>query len=513
MSTETFSGGVANFTEDGTIDTIVVPSTGTYDITAEGATGGATPGNGGGAGAEVAGDVVLTAGDTIEVLVGGVGGPNSSGGGGGGGGSFVYDLTTATLLAVAGGGGGGSWGSGGSGSAGGPGEPGLATTSGGTGGNYVNGFGVSPGGVGGTNGSGGGTGTANGPEGTIDGTVGGGSGGGGGGFDGPGATGADGGGGHSFLSGGAGGTAGNAGGTVDGFGGFGGGGGAAGSAIGGGGGGGYSGGGAGEGNIGGGGGSFLIGNATNPSEQSGVNSAGNGSVTITEVACYANGTMILTEMGEIPVEALAPGDRVATASGRLARIVWIGHRRVDLAAYPRAPDVTPVRVRAGAFGSALPVRDLVLSPDHAVMVAGALIPVRHLVNGVSIAREARGFVTYWHVELDRHDAIAAEGMACESYLDTGNRASFEGETALMLHADFARRVWDDKGCMPILTDPADARMRDAHRRLHARAGGAARAGGGAGQASPEEARGAPRLAFVHGGGPWEARALLGQGER
>ena len=84
----------------------------------------------------------------------------------------------------------------------------------------------------------------------------------------------------------------------------------------------------------------------------------------------------------------------------------------------------PIRIQAGAFAPNTPRRDLLLSPDHAVYVDGRLIPVRYLVNGASIAQVETDSVTYWHVELDRHDVILAEGLAAESYLDTGNRSVF-----------------------------------------------------------------------------------------
>jgi hypothetical protein len=86
--------------------------------------------------------------------------------------------------------------------------------------------------------------------------------------------------------------------------------------------------------------------------------------------------------------------------------------------------VWPVRVRAGAFGARRPHRDLVLSPDHAVFVDKVLIPVRYLLNGATIVQEPVDVITYWHVELARHDVLFAEGLPCESYLDTGNRALF-----------------------------------------------------------------------------------------
>ena len=154
-------------------------------------------------------------------------------------------------------------------------------------------------------------------------------------------------------------------------------------------------------------------------------SAGNdsdGNLIIT-VACFAAGTRILTRDGARPVETLHVGDAVITADGRIAPVAWLGHRSIDCRRDPLA--ALPVRVRAGAFGAARPVRDLLLSPDHAVFTGGVLVPARHLVNGVSIVREAVDMITYWHVELDRHEVLLAEGLPCEIYLDTGNRSAFD----------------------------------------------------------------------------------------
>ena len=67
-------------------------------------------------------------------------------------------------------------------------------------------------------------------------------------------------------------------------------------------------------------------------------------------------------------------------------IVWLGSRTVDCAKHPHPETVWPVRVSAGAFGANGPVRDLYLSPDHAVFVNGVLIPVKLLINGTSITR-------------------------------------------------------------------------------------------------------------------------------
>jgi hypothetical protein len=192
-------------------------------------------------------------------------------------------------------------------------------------------------------------------------------------------------------------------------------------------------------------------------------------------ACFATGTRVATPGGLVAVERLRPGDSVVTASGRIAPVRWIGFRRVDLRRHPRPLDVMPVVVSAGAFGPFTPSGDLVLSPDHAVFVDGRLIPIRYLINNVSVVQQTREAVTYWHVELDRHDVILAEGMPCESYLDTGNRAAFAnapGAVAMIpdfAGADFARAVWAAGGCAPIVTDPADPWLRWLHTALMARA--------------------------------------------
>ena len=185
-------------------------------------------------------------------------------------------------------------------------------------------------------------------------------------------------------------------------------------------------------------------------------------------ACFAAGTAIMLEDGPCAIEAIAPGQRVRTASGPLRRVIWTGRRRVGLARHPRPWDVNPVRIAADAFGPGLPLRDLVLSPDHAVFHAGRLIPARYLVNGATVVQEGWAAITYHHIELASHDVILAEGLPCETYLDTGNRAAFEGEAApLVLHPDFSRAIWAGQGCAPLATEGAElAALRET---LHAHA--------------------------------------------
>jgi hypothetical protein len=118
--------------------------------------------------------------------------------------------------------------------------------------------------------------------------------------------------------------------------------------------------------------------------------------------------------------------------------------------------VWPIRVSAHAFGPDAPHRDLYLSPDHAVFLNDVLIPIRYLVNDATIAQVETESLTYFHVELECHAVIFADGLACESYLDTGNRAAFSNSgVILQMHPDFARDVWATGACARLVLDGAE----------------------------------------------------------
>ena len=186
------------------------------------------------------------------------------------------------------------------------------------------------------------------------------------------------------------------------------------------------------------------------------------------VACFAAGTHVRTPDGEAEVQLLEKERLIVTASSAVRRIVWIGHRRIDCRRHPHPELVWPVRIRAHAFGPDRPHRDLLLSPDHAVFAEGVLIPVKHLINGTTILQEQVASVHYFHIELDRHDILLAEGLAVESYLDTGNRAQFaNGAAHVALHPNFAPRSLSEDSCAPLcVAGPQVQRVRE---RLRARA--------------------------------------------
>ncbi|WP_414739711.1 Hint domain-containing protein [Methylorubrum extorquens] len=175
--------------------------------------------------------------------------------------------------------------------------------------------------------------------------------------------------------------------------------------------------------------------------------------------CFGTGTHIRTSRGEVAVEDLQVGDRAVTASGALRPITWIGHREISAGSGSLSFNQQPVRVRAGAFGHDLPARDLFLSPGHPVLVGadadnegGALVPVMCLINGTTITREPVASVTYWHIELDAHDILLAEGLPAESYIDGGDRPFFSEASDHALHnPDFVVPGWDGR-CRPVAVD-------------------------------------------------------------
>jgi hypothetical protein len=148
---------------------------------------------------------------------------------------------------------------------------------------------------------------------------------------------------------------------------------------------------------------------------------------VTSAACFAPGTRILTAAGEISVERLRAGDEVPTLTrSHFGAIGWVGYTRIECRRHRRPEAVWPVQICPGAFGPGQPARPLRLSPDHAVYAGDALVPVRHLVNGVTIVQQPSDAIEYWHVELPAHAVLLAEGLPVESYLDTGNRRAFSG---------------------------------------------------------------------------------------
>lgn len=146
------------------------------------------------------------------------------------------------------------------------------------------------------------------------------------------------------------------------------------------------------------------------------------------VACFLAGTRIQTASGPVAVEELRIGDAVLTVSGKVKPIKWIGKQE--------ASSVAPVKIAKFSIDGTSPLRDLYVSPRHAVYIDGFLIPVIYLVNGTTIIREAKSKLStyaYYHVEFETHEVILAEGLTVESYLAEASVPFSNGDEYLALY--------------------------------------------------------------------------------
>lgn len=149
----------------------------------------------------------------------------------------------------------------------------------------------------------------------------------------------------------------------------------------------------------------------------------------TEVVCFAAGSLIEGDAGRMAaVETLRPGDLVRTVDHGLQRLRWVGLRRLRPAELAANPKLRPIRIRAGTFGDGAPFRDLVVSPQHRILIRSkvaermfgsheVLMSARLLlaVDGVELAEDLRS-VTYCHLLFDRHEVVFANGLRAESLL-------------------------------------------------------------------------------------------------
>jgi len=182
--------------------------------------------------------------------------------------------------------------------------------------------------------------------------------------------------------------------------------------------------------------------------------AADGALELVEVACFLPGSRILTPAGERAVEALRVGELVTTLVGgrHVAQpVAWIGTQEIETQGNPER---FPVRIARDAVAPGVPTRDLFVTPEHCLFLGGGLIPARMLVNGGSIARVPRCRYRVFHVETPRHAIILAEGLATESFLDTGNRRHFAQPGVLAVLPTQSPKNWVQDAAAPLLVQRA-----------------------------------------------------------
>lgn len=162
-------------------------------------------------------------------------------------------------------------------------------------------------------------------------------------------------------------------------------------------------------------------------------SGADGVIELIHAMCFARGTLIQTQLGEVPIEQLEMGHRVLTMDDGYQPIRWIGRTALSRADLEANPKLKPIRIRADALGPGLPKQDLLVSPQHRVLVRSAiahrmfdahevLIPANKLLTlpGIDIEWEADG-VDYFHILFDAHQLVWSNGAVTES-LFTGPEA-------------------------------------------------------------------------------------------
>ena len=175
------------------------------------------------------------------------------------------------------------------------------------------------------------------------------------------------------------------------------------------------------------------------------------------VPCFTAGTMIDTPDGPRAVETLMVGDLVLTRDHGAQPIRWTGRRTLSAAELAGNERLRPVRIAAGALGVNMPAQDLVVSPQHRILVRSTiaqrmfdsnevLIAAKHLVAVPGIDHEPAGDVTYVHIMFDQHQIVTSNGAETESL--------FAGKMALeALGPDAAAEIF---ALFPELRDKADA---------------------------------------------------------
>jgi hypothetical protein len=146
------------------------------------------------------------------------------------------------------------------------------------------------------------------------------------------------------------------------------------------------------------------------------------------VSCFLLGTKIQTVLGERSIEDLVIGDLLPTAFGGARPIQWIARyrRKKDDPSKPWMKHAQPVRIKRSALAPDVPHTDLYVTPRHALLIDGMLIPAGSLINGTTIAlyaAEEYGELEFFHIKLETHDVIYAEGAPSETLLRVEETAS------------------------------------------------------------------------------------------
>ncbi|MFT5944279.1 MAG: Ca2+-binding RTX toxin-like protein [Yoonia sp.] len=144
------------------------------------------------------------------------------------------------------------------------------------------------------------------------------------------------------------------------------------------------------------------------------------------IPCFTPGTAIATAKGERLVEELTIGDRIITRDNGIQEIAWVGHKEMSGKQLVQNPHLKPILIKAGALGNGLPERDMMVSPNHRVLVASdltqlyfeeneVLAAAKHMVGANGIHAVDVMSTTYVHFMFERHEVVLSNGAWTESF--------------------------------------------------------------------------------------------------
>lgn len=144
------------------------------------------------------------------------------------------------------------------------------------------------------------------------------------------------------------------------------------------------------------------------------------------IICFTPGTRIATQKGEVAVEALKAGDKVFTRDNGAQTLRWVGRRDLNASDLRANPEYQPILIRQGALGNGLPERDMLVSPQHRMLITSdlaavmfdereVLVAAKHLTGLDGVDMVETGAVSYMHLMFDHHEVVLADGAWSESF--------------------------------------------------------------------------------------------------
>lgn len=199
------------------------------------------------------------------------------------------------------------------------------------------------------------------------------------------------------------------------------------------------------------------------------------------IVCFTQDTMIESaKQRQTPVQKLRVGDLVKTADNGLQRIKWIGVSKLDRETLMANPNLRPIRIKPGALGNGTPHRGLRVSPQHRILVrskiaqrmfgrAEVLIAAKHLtaLDGIDVVNDPAP-TDYYHLLLDSHHIVTANGAACESlYLGAQALKHFDDDTRRDISQELpllCRLGHSPPPCRPLVSGPQGRKLAQRHRK-------------------------------------------------